>query len=323
MKRLLSIFVAVVLLTAFGMLALAKPTNAQGANGFVISPVRQELTIEKGKSQTVTLYIANATKLSATVRVIVNDFEANDEENGQPRILLDEDASATGNSFKSLVGDLPDIELGPEGKAELPVTLSVPANAQAGGYYGLIRVVSKDNTNDKNVGLSASVGTTFLVKVPGELTEKLELVEFTAAKNGSTGRFFINSGEIKLMTRLRNTGNIHVKPFGKVTITNNSGKVVETYEFNNVDPRANILPNSIRKFEDKLKNQKWLGKYTISANLGYGTAGSLITAKNTFWVVPTWVIIVGVILILAILLGLYIVYRKFTSGRKHHRSTRR
>ena len=46
----------------------------------------------------------------------------------------------------------------------------------------------------KRGSFSASVGTIFLVRVPGNLTEKLDLVQFTAAKNGGNGRFFINSG---------------------------------------------------------------------------------------------------------------------------------
>jgi hypothetical protein len=321
MKRVLAAAGALVL--SVGVFAsVLNPVGAQqgSSNGFLVSPVRSELTIEPGKSETVKLTIENATNSPTVAKPIVNDFEPNNDETGQPKILLDEDASAAGNSFKSLVGNLQPIPLGAKEKKEVSVKISVPGNANAGGYYGTVRFVSEQEGTDKNVALSASVGTIFLVRVPGNLTEKLDLVQFTAAKNGSNGRFFINSGDMSVVTRLKNTGNIHVKPYGRVEITDRGGKVVETYEFNNTEPRANVLPNSTRKFEDKLKNEKWFGQYTVTANFGYGSGGSLITAKTTFWVIPSWLVILFVVLLVAIIGGIFYLYRKFST--KSHRPVR-
>jgi hypothetical protein len=318
MKKIFSILSGAFLLAASLTAAFSAPVTAQGSNGYIVSPVREELVIEPGKSQTVTLTIENATNNTTVARAIVNDFEAAGDETGQPKILLDENVSAGSNSFKSLIGKLPSLNLGAHGKKQMDVTVSVPANANAGGYYGAIRFISDTGQNDKNVALSASVGTIFLVKVPGNLKESLQLVEFTAAKNGSNGRLFINSGEMTIVTRLRNDGTIHVKPFGRVAITDGRGKEIEAYEFNNVEPRANVLPNSTRKFEDKLKNKSWLGKYTVTANFGYGSSGSLITAKTTFWVIPTWFMILVGVIIVALIVGAYMLYRKYFASKQHH-----
>lgn len=322
MKRTISIVTSVALMIA-AIAVLSVPsanTRAQtGGNGFVVSPVRSELTLAPGKSETVTLTVENATGATTVAKPIVNDFEPSGDESGQPRILLDDKAAPT-NSFKSLVGTLPSLELAPGQKKSMDVKITVPGTAGAGGYYGAIRFVSDNgSTNDKNVALSASVGTIFLVRVEGTLTESLQLVEFTAAKNGSTGRIFINSGEMSVVTRLKNTGNIHVKPFGRVQVTDRSGKVVQEYEFNNTEPRANVLPNSTRKFTDNLKPQKWIGKYTVTANLGYGTGGSLITAKNTFWVIPAWFLIAFALLVVAIAVLGFFLYRKFAPGVTKHK----
>lgn len=321
MKRLIAAAGALTL-AAVTFLSVLSPAGAQQgtSNGFLVSPVRSELTIDPGKSETVKLTIENATNSATIARPIVNDFEPSKDESGQPKILLDENAPPTANSFRSLVGNLQPIPLGPKEKKELSVKIAVPGNASAGGYYGAVRFVSEQEGNDKNVALSASVGTIFLIKVPGTLTEKLDLVQFTAAKNGSNGRFFVNSGNMSIVTRLKNNGNIHVKPYGKVTITDRSGKTVEAYEFNSVDPRANVLPNSTRKFDDKLKNQKWFGQYTVTANFGYGSGGSLITAKTTFWVIPTWVIIIFVAVLVLLVVAGFMIYRKFAV--KTHRPVR-
>lgn len=295
-----------------------KSINAQtggGSSGYLISPVRQEMTIEKGQSQKVTLTLENVTRVDTTAQAIINDFEASDDETGQPKFLAD-DSNASGNSFKSLVGDIPNITLGPLEKKQVEVVISVPKDAYAGGYYGAIRFVNTSTNNDKNVALDASVGTIFLVEVPGNLTEQMELVEFTPSKEGSTGRFFIGGTNIDIVTRLRNTGNIHVKPFGKITVTDSSGATIESFEFNNTEPRANVLPDSIRRFEDKLQNQEWFGKYTVTANLGYGTGGSLITATTYFWVVPLWLVIAVIAGILLLLVGGFFVYRKIITKRR-------
>lgn len=327
MKHKISL-ASIVLAFSSIVLVASSLTSAQEsgvANGFKVSPVRAEVTIEKGKSAVEKVYVTNVNSYTVTAKAIVNDFEAATDESGKPQIILDETKSASSNSFKSIVKSIPDVKIEAGKTAEVAVNIAVPGDAQAGGYYGAVRFVSAetDTNNQTNVALSASVGTIFLVKVPGELTEQLQLVDFSAAKDGSTSRFFTNGKNLQIVTRLKNTGNIHVAPFGRVQITDRSGKVVEEYEFNNESPRANVLPNSTRKFTDNLKKQDWIGKYTATANLGYGTTGSLISTKTTFWVIPLWVIVAAVVLIVLLILGGYLVYRRISTNTKHKAKSRR
>lgn len=319
MKKFLSVLGgAVIAFTAvFGATTFAQDATA---TGYLVSPVRVELNLDKGQSQTVTLTVENPTSIETTAQAVINAFEASSDETGQPKILLD-NSNPPSNDFKSLVSAIPDVTLAPHEKKDIPVTITVPNNASAGGYYGAIRFVAAQGDNEKNVALSASVGTIFLVRVSGDLVEDLQLVEFTAAKNGDTGRIFIGSGEMSIVTRLKNTGNIHVKPFGRIQVTDRSGKIVQEYEFNSTDPRANVLPSSTRKFTDVLTPQKWVGKYTITANLGYGTGGNLITAKNTFWVIPIWFVIALAGLIVILVAVGWLIYRRISASRRrlHYR----
>lgn len=318
-KRVLSFAATLVLAGSF----IAGIASAQDSgNGFQISPVRVELTIAPGNSEKTTITASNPTSQPINANVVVNDFEAAADETGQPRVIFETDKTAPGNSFKSLVGDLGTVDIPSGGKVDIPVTVTVPDNASPGGYYGAIRLEPTAEA-DKNINLSASVGTLFLVTVPGDLTESLELVEFATARDDSTSRFFINGSEIQVVTRLKNTGNIHVKPFGRVQVADSKGNVIEQYEFNNTEPKANVLPNSTRKFTDTLTNNYSLGKYTVTANLGYGSAGNLITTKNTFWVIPVWFIVVAVALLLVIIVGAFLIYRKLRQNRKHKVNPRR
>lgn len=287
MKKARSFFAfaaaALVLLSGGGERVFAQASN-QG-NGLKIAPVRTDLTIEKGGSRQVSLFIENITASTLTVSGFKNDFVASDDESGEPRIILDEKESAPGNSFKTLVGALPTIRLVPNERREVRISLSVPKDAPAGGYYGAIRFAPGTGDSDKNVSLTASVGTIFLIRVPGDIKEQLQVEDFTAKHNNNTGSLF-NSGPISIVTRFKNFGNVHVLPFGKITVKDFSGKVIDEIEINNTQPRGSVLPNSVRKFEYELKEKKLFGRYTAEGSFGYGSSGELIQAKKVFYVIP-------------------------------------
>lgn len=276
------------LLTGGGTTALAQSagsTNGQG-NGLKIAPVRNDLTIEKSGSRQVIMYVENITASPLKVRGITNDFIASDDESGEPRIILDENERAPGNSFKDLVGTLPTLTIQPNERREVRVTLNVPQDATSGGYYGAIRFAPDNGQSDENVALTASVGTIFLVRVPGELKEQLKIEGFDIANAEGITNSLFDSGPVSVVSRFRNFGNIHVEPFGKFVVKDMSGKVIQETEINNGQPRGSVLPNSIRKFSDKVEQEKLFGRYTVEGSFGYGTNGELLMAKKTFYVIP-------------------------------------
>jgi hypothetical protein len=320
LKRSIAAGIAALML---GILALM-PANAQttsgSGNGFRISPVRAEYTIDKGSSETLTISIENPTDAQVTAQPVVNNFISSEAENGEPRLILDETGPEPKNNFKTLVDPLQELQLGPREKKDINVQIRVPANANSGGYYGAVRFVPAATSGAGNVGLTASVGTIVLIRVPGNLTERLDLVELTAGQNGKAKSFF-TGGDVSVLTRLKNSGDIHLQPFGKVQVKNMFGSVVAEFELNDVDPRANILPDSIRKFENSLSkpSRGWIGRYTVVANLGYSQGGGdLITSSTTFWYLPIWALIIVAVLILALVGGGYVLYRRFNIPKPKH-----
>jgi hypothetical protein len=288
--------VGLALLSVAGTKAYAATPPAGQGNGLKIAPVRTDLTIDKGGSRTVSLFVENITAFPMTVQGVVNDFVASDDESGEPRVILDDKQSAPGNSFKSLISTLPSATLKPNERREMRVTLAVPKNATSGGYYGAIRFAPSSGQTDKNVALTASVGTIFLIRVPGNITEQLKVESFDVTKNGGVNVLF-NSGPVSVVTRFKNFGNIHVLPFGKITVKDFKGHVIQETEVNNTQPRGSVLPGSIRKFDTPIKEKKLFGRYTVEGSFGYGSNGDLILAKKTFYVIPFK-------MIAAVLLGL-------------------
>ncbi|HTE57733.1 MAG TPA: hypothetical protein VK694_03230 [Verrucomicrobiae bacterium] len=315
LKRGLLFVSGLVMILGLGSGLATAQTAGSAGNGFRVSPVRSEFVIDKGATESMTITVENPTDGTVIAKPIVNDFVASDKEDGEPRLILDDKAPKPRNSFKDLVRNLPDLQLGPRQKKDLQVNISVPKGGNAGGYYGAVRFVPAGTAGSGNVGLTASVGTIILVKVPGDLNEKLSLVQLGAAQGGKV-KGFMRGGNVTVLTRLKNVGDIHVQPFGKVTIKSMFGKTVKEFELNATDPRANILPDSTRKFEDAIEKpgRGWFGRYTIAANIGYSQgSGDLISTTKTFWYLPTWFLILIVVLILAIV-GAVLYFVKFRGG---------
>jgi hypothetical protein len=290
-------------------------SNGQSSNGFRISPLRNELTIEKGKTQTVNVSVENPSSINFKAKAVVNDFLASVNEDGQPELLLDGSFAPT-HSLKRLVTDPPIVSFGPNERKEIQISISIPINAAAGGYYGAVRFLPADAKNSANVSLTASVGSLFLVNVPGNIKEHLTLEQFGAATNGKV-KNLITSGSVSIVTRLKNDGDTHEKPFGKIQVKNSKGKVIAEQEINNIEPQSNILPSSIRKFETKIPNTKWLGHYTVTAGYGYTPSnGELITAKTSFWYIPLWLVAVFMTAVVSVMFIAYFAYRSFHNRHK-------
>lgn len=307
-RSVLAVAAAVLALVSFGTPSALAATATKPAanapigqgNGLKIAPVRTDLTIEKGGSRQIQLYVENITGFAMKLKGVTNDFVASDDETGEPRIILEDDKSAPEASFKSLVGPIPGVTLQPNERKQVNVTLTVPKSATSGGYYGAIRFVPDNGTSNKNVALNASVGSIFLITVPGNLTQQLKIESFDIMHNGTVGVLF-NSGPVSVVTRFKNTGNVHVQPFGHIEVKDFRGQLIQTIEINSTQPRGSVLPNSVRRFENDLKQKKMFGRYTVEGSFGYGDAGSLLLAKKTFYIIP-YKYIAAVILILAFLI---------------------
>jgi len=320
-KFLWETLVGVVLILSMTVSTVSAATN-NNPNGFQVSPVRTELTINRGDSQTVNITIANPTNSQLATRALVNDFIANTDESGAPLLITDNSVPLPHNNFISLVSPIPNFVLLPKQSTTMPVRITVPANANAGGYYGAIRFAPASLGTTSNIGLSATVGSLFLITVPGNLVEKLNLIQLSAAHSNGDPSWFFVSGDLAVMTRLQNVGDIHVQPFGTVIVKDMFGHVLTQYEFNPAVPdRSNVLPDSVRKFVDKLPKHHWFGRYTIQESIAYqqGT-GNLLYAHASFWYVSQWYLVA---LLVIVVLLFVVIYWRIEHNKKKRYSHRR
>jgi hypothetical protein len=305
-----ALFASVTLITP-GMVSAADSVGS--SNGMKVAPVKTELVINPGESKTINVSLQNITDGQGTYKTVVNDFQAKDE-TGAPSLLLDGKANPN-HGLKQYMTVASDVSIAAGAQKDIPVTVTIPKGAAGGGYYGAVRFVPASQANGKNVSLSGSVASLILVRVAGNITENLQIASLDVRKGENAGTLFTSGNNLKASVRFRNSGNVQEQPFGKILLKKGD-KVLGTYEVNNTDNKSNVLPDSIRRYDIDLKDVGSFGKYKLEANFGYGSAGQLLSATTTFYVVPLYFIVPAIVLVGLLILAVVLVPRMIKNYNK-------
>ena len=285
------------------------PTTGQALE---IGPPVVSLTADPGQKLTANLSLRDISSTSLLVTNEVNDFTANGED-GTPKVLFNT-ADANPYSLRSWISAIPSITLKSKDVKSIPVVITVPASASPGGYYGIIRFTGNPpNLNGTGVSLNASLGALVFIRVNGAAKEGVSIAEFTVNNGGSPSTFF-ESTPLSFLVRLKNTGNIYEQPTGLVTIKDMFGHVTATLPIN-ADQHI-ILPQSTRKFNAALDssvlgNRILFGKYSAHLDVTYGISSTKISQDFTFWVIPWKLITFAILAIIAVIIGLYFIIRRY------------
>jgi hypothetical protein len=305
--------------------ANAAQTAIVGGNAIKVSPVRYDIKLDPGVTQQITLLVQNLSPVTSNFRVHINDFMASSDESGRPNIILSDTEYAPTHSLKRMISPIKVFSVPAGVTKPVKVTITVPKDAAGGGYFAAVRFAPAEIADEQNLSLSASVGTLVLLTVNGDIREELSVESFDVRKKGTPSTFFMSHKDLEATIRFKNAGNVQVEPFGKITLKR-FGKVLAHYEINHeAQVRGNVLPDSIRRFTEKLdKMQPW-GKYTIEGNFGYGSSGQLLTATNTFYVIPLVLVLIAVAVVLLLLFLIFVLPKMIRSYNRRiiRRASRR
>jgi hypothetical protein len=193
-----------------------------------------------------------------------------------------------GNSLKEwLHPELNDFAVAPKQEFLLKFTVDVPTTADPGTHYGALLVATAPVAGGTGAAIQTKIGPIILVKVLGNVTEKLTLESFTVPR-------FTESPPIALEARFKNEGTVHEAPTGDIEVRNMFGGLVATGTL----PVRNVLPGAIRKIDASVGEGFWLGRYTVLLQANYGDSGTELIAKEIVWVVPWrtqgWKLLLGI-----------------------------
>lgn len=309
---LLSVAVMATLIGLFSRNASAETVVSTNAKeGLQISPVIVNLNASKGKGYTVPIKLTNVTTEDHTYYSAVNDFTSKDE-TGTAKVQFDNLLPDTA-SIRTWVSAPSKVTVKSGQAVTINAVINVPSNAESGGHYGTLRFSGTAPSQQGNgVAQTASTGMLFLVRVDGLIDEKATVASFTTASTTDDKQSsFFEKSPLKFVTRIKNEGNVHIQPSGQIEVHDMFGGLVSSIKVN--DQKANVLPNSIRRFDSTLDNGWMFGHYTANMTLGYGTHGQVVTATTDFWVIPykiVAVVLLALITLIFILVRVVKVYNK-------------
>jgi hypothetical protein len=271
---------------------------------FVLEPGKMEVFANPG--DTITKYISVTDRIKGTNNfdISTEDFVGSDKID-QPVVLLGGDKSPY--SFKdNIKADTSSFSMNGGQKATIPVTITVPKDAQPGGYYSAVIVSNTPNNPEQISGTKviSRVGVLFFVRVNGPVNASGTISDFRVDASKSNRLLgLIQSGPINFEILFKNTGSVYVIPSGNVIIKNIFGQQVA-----NVPVEAYFsLPNSLRYREVTWPQHFLFGLYSATLTLNKGYDNAVETRSLHFLAIP-WLyigIVIGVALLFTILFHLF------------------
>lgn len=296
-----------------GLLLSAFPTPIFAQSALQLSPTMLDFDLTVGKQTLEKIEIFNPSLNSPqSVSLSVLDLVVEDE-TGAYR--FEEDAHSRYSLSKWVTVEPKKFVLQPQENQKAVVTIDLPANAEAGGHYGMLLAMA-DVPEPKAggeviVGTSGGVGVILLGKLPGEISYDGQLEEFVPITDtlqlplakAPIPIAFVDLGPVNFVLRFRNLGTVHYSPYGYVDVYDWFGGKVDQVA---IKPQR-VFPGKIFRVKTEWPRILLIGKYRAVATLFYGKAGAekQISSEITFWAFP----LLEMIILLAVILVLFVVAR--------------
>jgi hypothetical protein len=278
---------------------------------FVVGPGRKELELSPGESATIEIFVTNRIDNDRIFRLEVEDISGTQDGSAAAALSGDARGPYSIRDYISFEEDTFELKLGE--RARIPITITLPPDAEPGGYYGsvLVSTVRVDRETGGTAPRSpivARIGSLIFLTTRGEVQRAGQ----TTAMQTIGEKVWYERGPIELGILYENTGSVHLKPYGEFSVTNMFGEEVG---FVQLDPWF-VLPESLRLREVVWDRDFLFGRYTVVARINRGYDNMVDEVTTTFWVLP-WKIVLGLFAALFVLIfAIRFFFRTFEFKRR-------
>jgi len=272
----------------------------------VVSPTKYDLKMKPGETSSQDIVVANRTGKTQTMEFSVEDFEGSGDPAQATVFMGDEDGNWSARHW--IEPELGSIVLNQGETVTFSAKITVPKGAEPGGHYAALFSSSDMETTDEQgsaISITSRVGCLFLITVSGNIVEEGNLSPIEAP-------FFAEYGPLEIGLVFNNTGNVHLRPMGRIVITNFLGQTVAEIPVK----EWVVLPESSRRNLVEWDQHYLFGRYSVRAEITYGAEGQQVIVSDNLWAIP-WKIalVVAALLFIFIVLISFLVHRK-RSGRR-------
>lgn len=281
---------------------------------FVVGPGKVDEAITPGETKVVQMTISNRTGETRKFKITIEDAAGSKNTETSVVLLGDDRGPYSLRDYISVPHE--EFELGHNQRAIVPVTISIPADAEPGGLYGsvLAETISREAVAGDGISsvpqsaIIARIGTLFFITVPGEIERSGGLSDFSTIPK----RSYFGSGPITFGLLYENNANMHLAPYGEIRLHNILGEEVGFVE---LEPWF-VLPDSLRLREVTWNRELLFGRYTATANINRSYNDVIDSRTITFWVLPWKPLTTGLVIVFVVIFLIRAFFRTFEFKRK-------
>lgn len=278
MKKLIVFFILILICVGLSSpKAIASEEIQSSVNNVTVLPAKFDLSATHGQTIKQSLRIVNDSDDEYIYALSLDNISVMGE-NGE--VGLGDGTYKLSNLFASWIEtDEPSGKLQPKNTKTINFNIKIPEITEPGGKYASM-IISLDKVL-RNPGESsgiAKVVSLIMLTVAGDYKDNAQLVSFKTAEK-SNGKYVFES-------RVRNQGIAHIKPVGRILITNIFGQKIDEISLNG----ENVLPGSTRRTLTEWDPPKRLfGIYHATLVAHYGQSGNqAITGVIRIMSFPFW-----------------------------------
>ena len=197
-------------------------------NDFVVEPGKTEVIMGAGESVVKYVSITNRSNKVVNYELTTEDLVGSNNPQETVVLLGDEKGPYSVKDF--IKPEITQFSLAFGERITVPVTITIPANVEPRGYYGALIISNRpevlkagESTDSGTTRIISRIGSLFLVKIKGEGKEEGSLQDF---KLIGPKKLFYESRPEGFEIAYKNSGTVHLVPYGRITVKNMLGKVV-------------------------------------------------------------------------------------------------
>jgi hypothetical protein len=279
--------------TALGADEAELPSIEQQMTALTIAPSVHEAVVEPGKTTSQIFELKNSSSFPLPIKCYIRTFDASDEAGG---VSIPDEIDAkrfSPTSWSEII--TPDFVLQPQTTRQVTLNFSPPKDLPPGGYYAIFfaePLIPESFLSSSSLSIGGRLGSLLFLIGPGDTIEKGEIVSFDLPK------YVWHSGATETKVRFSNQGNVHLRPRGKIIITNLITKKKIEFEL----PEFTILPGKIRLQKVSLVNTFWPGIFRADLQIIYGRDKIRTEASQSYYHLPWKSLLLFLLLLVTVLM---------------------
>lgn len=305
-----------ILIVLVGILFGAGPLDV---SALTVSPAKLEIAGDPGTTLAGTIELFNEQNKTQTLYTSYENFESNDD-TGAPRFVGGDSGLATWIDVQD------SLTLLPQERIEVPYTITIPENADAGGYFAALFFGNQPPQEEGGtVSIGGRLGVLILLRVNGDIPEAGGILDFESTDQ----KRFYTTPPIEFVYRFSNTGGDRVAPEGTIEMHNTFGITTESFDAN--PKQGSVLPGTARKFTNTWEatvepgqgffgnaKSQWndfhFGWYTAHLDLMWGASDQTVNETYSFFILPWQLVLLALIVIMFVICVLKFIGRQYRAS---------